>query len=135
MKKIALALAASSMLAVPAMALEHTDGKGGNAYGKDPKVCLITYSSDVSDGRGDPAEFVTKAQYLPLRIAMRKDTAQSLIVTYGSGGYNGPEVDIARVQYNDPTVSGIRMNSTTEEACTALSAYAEMRDMDDDDRD
>jgi hypothetical protein len=133
MKKLAMALAATSMLAVPAMA-QNMGNKGGfgGKVGQDPKVCLITYSSDVSDGKGDAAEFVTKAQYLPLRIAVSKDTMSSLIVTYGANGATRaeyPEIDIDRVQYDDTTVDGINVNSTTEEACEALEEYVENREM------
>lgn len=133
MKKIMIALAAMSMSAAPAAA-NHSNMGNGNAYGKGPRVCLITYDTALMSMNGQvqglPAERVTKAQYLPLGVALAKDTSMSAIVTYGSTGATGGGIEIARVQYDDATVDGINFNSTTEEACTALADYVDMRDDD-----
>jgi hypothetical protein len=130
MNKFAMALAATSMLAAaPALADHNNKGGYGGKVGQDTKVCLITY--DRATTMGLPAENVVKAQYLPLRIALSKDTSASLIVTYGSGGPTGGGIDIANVSYNDSTVDGINIGSTTEEACMALEDYVEMRDDND----
>jgi len=135
MKMLSLALAATSLLATPAVAAQSNgNGNGnGNAFGKGPRVCLITFNRDTTVGL--PAEDVVKAQFLPLGVALRKDTTASLIVTYGANGATGDGIDIARVQYNDPSVSGITTSSTTEQACTALAEFAESRSMDMDDDD
>ena len=82
MTKLAVALAAASMLSAPAAMAE--DGKG-YAYGKDPKVCLVTFLNQEGVRTGVDA-LVTKAQYLPLRIAQRLEMQNSLsdIYTYGA---------------------------------------------------
>jgi hypothetical protein len=141
MKIALLAATAAVIMASPAAANQGNHGKAhgnngksaGAPYGQQPKVCLITYSRATNVGLS--AEQVTKAQYLPLGIALMKDTAFSLIVTYGANGATGAGIDIARVSYNDPTVSGITTSSTTEQACNALEEYVDGRDNSDDDDD
>jgi hypothetical protein len=147
MRKILMALAATSLVAAPALALQ---GKSqgapyGNAYGQDktkgekqPKVCLITFDRELINNQGLPVENVLKAQYLPLNIALAKDTMSSLIVTYGANGATGGGIEQAQVQYDDPTIE-ITPTSTTEEACSAIQEFVELNDddadEDDDDRD
>jgi hypothetical protein len=89
MRSLILSLAATSLLAGPAFA------QGGNAYGHDPKVCLVTFGSP-EEAAGQADADVVKAQYLPLRIAMRKELQSdsvSDIYTYGDDGYTGAGVD------------------------------------------
>lgn len=94
MRTLALALAASSLIAaVPAIA---APGNGkGYAYGHDPKVCLVTFGTP-EERAGQADADVVKAQYLPLRIALQKEQASddvSDIYTYGDDGYVGDGVD------------------------------------------
>src|SRR5215213_10427988 len=82
------ALAATSALAGPAFA-------AGNAYGHDPKVCLVTFVSEAAAASQADAG-VAKAQYLPLSIAMKLEARSdsiSDIYTYGDDGYTGAGVD------------------------------------------
>ena len=83
-----LSLAVTSAFSGPAFA-------AGNAYGKDPKVCLVTFTSaEAAAGQADAD--VAKAQYLPLSIAMKleqRNDAASDIYTYGDDGFTGPGVD------------------------------------------
>ena len=63
---IIAALAASTLVSAPAIA------QNGNAYGHDPKVCLVTFGSPA-ERAGQADADVVKAQYLPVRIAMKHD--------------------------------------------------------------
>ena len=79
-----VSLAAASAFSGPAYA-------AGNAYGHDPKVCLVTFvSEDAAASQADVG--VAKAQYLPLSIAMKlemRSDSVSDIYTYGDDGYTG----------------------------------------------
>jgi len=83
-----VSLAAASAFSGPAYA-------AGNAYGHDPKVCLVTFvSEDAAASQADVG--VAKAQYLPLSIAMKlemRSDSVSDIYTYGDDGYTGAGVD------------------------------------------
>jgi hypothetical protein len=81
-------LAATSILAGPSFA-------AGKAIGQDPRVCLVTFvSEEAAASQADAG--VAKAQYLPLRIAMKLEARSdsiSDIYTYGDDGYMGAGVD------------------------------------------
>lgn len=128
MRTLAVAIAATSMLvAVPAIAAKGGNGNG-NAYGHGPRVCLITYDQALSQGL--PLEHVTKAQYLPLGVALKKDTDHSLLVTYGPSGATGEGIDHPQILVDDAATDP---TMTTEEACNAIQAYVEENNDDSDD--
>jgi hypothetical protein len=110
------ALAASTLAAAPAIA------QNGKAYGHDPKVCLVTWGSEA-DRMSQADATVVKAQYLPLRIAMRKEAESdnvSDIYTYGTDGYTGDGVDYHYA------------GDSTEATCAMLAEIAESNDDSDD---
>ena len=85
---VIVSLALASAFSGPAFA-------AGKAYGHDPKVCLVTFvSEEAAASQADAG--VAKAQYLPLRIAMRlemRSDSISDIYTYGDDGFTGAGVD------------------------------------------
>ena len=89
MRSLILSLAATTMLAGPSLAAN------GNAYGHDPKVCLVTFvSEEAAASQADAG--VAKAQYMPLRIAMiheQRSDSISDIYPYGDDGFTGAGVD------------------------------------------
>lgn len=131
MRTLALAVAATSMLAaVPALAEKGGNGNG-NAYGHDPKVCLLTF-----DGTFGADADVVKAQYLPLRIAERKVTDETTqgIAYYGPGELDPrpASVDFYYPEGSSSAVIGVNETSDTETLCEAFADYAESQDDDDD---
>lgn len=121
MRTTALILAASTLLAGPALAEPK-----GNAYGKDPRVCLVTFESAAAATSGADTG-VIKAQYLPLSIAVKleaKNDATSNIFTYGPSGFTGTGVDNHVAAPSDPAL-GITANMTTQQVCSILAAYGE----------
>jgi hypothetical protein len=89
MRSLMISLAATSLLAGPAVAAN------GKAYGHDPKVCLVTFvSEEAAASQADAG--VAKAQYLPLSIALmleQRSDSVSDIYTYGDDGFTGAGVD------------------------------------------
>jgi hypothetical protein len=116
MRILALALAASSMLAaVPAMAASpYTQPPG-----KDPKVCLLTFDSATE--RNDVN--VTKAQYVPLQIAAKLETRNDDYMDAFVYGTTDPEIEGTTWAYD---------TRTTEETCAYLADLADDADEDDD---
>ena len=127
MRKTFLIVAAATLLGTPAFAADH-----GHAYGHDPKVCLLTFTS--ADQRGADAA-VVKAQYLPLSIAakLRKDTTTQGVAYYGFGDLTTEQR--ALVDFYYPTgsfsdVIGVPNNADTKTLCQAFMTYAENHDSD-----
>jgi hypothetical protein len=115
------ALAASTLLTTtPAAA-------AGNAYGHQPKVCLLTFSVAGSSADAD----VVKAQYVPLAIAQKleaRNDAFADIYTYNeTTTFAG--VDFNIVNGSDPAL-GITADMNTEEVC---NIFMDATDGDDDD--
>lgn len=106
MKIIAMALAASTMLAMPAVGAAQ-----GNAYayGKDPKVCLVTFESEAALA-SQANVGVTKAQYLPLRIALRFESQNDALADIYT--YNADGTQVAGVDYNYAPAAGMDTEST-----------------------
>lgn len=128
MRKLIVALSAVSLAAAPAMA---QNGKG-HAYGHEPKVCLLTFSSASQFG-ADAA--VTKAQYVPLSIAekLTRDTTTQGIAYYGFGDLSA--TDQARIDFYYPNGSldpqlGVTENSDTQTLCNAFMDFAASNDTD-----
>ena len=124
------ALAACGLLAGPAAAQSSLPSQAkGNAYGHDPRVCLVTFESAAAAQSGADTGIV-KAQYLPLSIALKleaRNDALADIYTYGSTGFNGTGVDHYVAAPSDPAL-GITANMTTEQVCSILARAAEERD-------
>jgi len=124
MRTAMFALASCALLAGPAAAQPQ-----GNAYGQDPRVCLVTFESAAAATTGADTG-VIKAQYLPLSIAMKleaKNDATSNIFTYGATGFSGTGVDFHIAAPSDPAL-GITAGMTTQQVCSILAAYGESRD-------
>lgn len=126
MRKLALALVATSLLAAPAVAAPGN----GKAYGHDTKVCLLGFNTAAEAQAGADAT-VIKAQYLPLRIALTKaegDDTQA-IGFYGSGTLSDDELALIGTTrlFNYPDGIG------TEEQCELYMDIAEQNSADDDD--
>jgi hypothetical protein len=130
----ALALAAASLLAAPPAAAQSR----GKAIGKGPRVCLVTYKADAPSNA--PASAVSRAQYLPLAIALKlqaKDATDiQQVLTFGPTGYAGPEVHpggsrLNASQFDIP--NSLTPTSSTEEACAVLADYANDRTDDEND--
>jgi hypothetical protein len=135
MMKSLFAAGAATALLLPALAGPAHAAKGGmgGAVGKDPRVCLLTFSSAGEFG-ADAA--VVKAQYVPLRIAvkLRKDPSTQGIGFYGPGTLTAAQA--AQVQFNYPggsssPVIGVTAVSDTATLCEAWMAYAESQDDED----
>jgi hypothetical protein len=121
MRNVMFALGASALLAGPAAAQPK-----GNAYGQDPRVCLVTFESAAAATSGADTG-VIKAQYLPLSVALKleaKSDSTSNIFTYGSGGFTGAGVDTHVAAPSDPAL-GITANMTTQQVCSILAAFGE----------
>jgi hypothetical protein len=134
MMKSLFAAAAATALILPSFAPAHAARGGmGGAVGKDPKVCLLTFSSAAERG-ADAA--VVKAQYVPLRIAVKlmKDPATQGIAYYGFGALSQAHQDMLDWYYptgSFSTVAGVPDNADTETLCTAFMEYAESQDDED----
>ena len=117
------ALAASTIAVTPAAA-------AGNAYGQQPKVCLLTFSVAGSSADAD----VIKAQYLPLPIAQKleaRNDAFADIYTYNeTTTFAG--VDFNVVDGSDPAL-GITPDMNTEEVCNIFMDATDDDDDGDDD--
>jgi hypothetical protein len=133
MMKSLFAAAAASALILPTFAMPAHAARGGmgGAVGKDPRVCLLTFSSAAHFG-ADAA--VVKAQYLPLRIAMKheaKDTSTMGIGYYGYGDLSAQHEAHIDFYYPDgsssPTI-GVTETSDTKTMCQAFMDYAEGQD-------
>ena len=137
MMKSLFAAAAASALILPSFAVPAHAARGGmgGAVGQDPKVCLLTFSSAAEVG-ADAA--VVKAQYVPLRIAVKleaKSPSVSAIAYYGYGDLTAAQqsqVDYYYPEGSSSEVAGVTENSDTETLCTAFMAYAESQAGDDD---
>ena len=116
MRSLILTLVASTVLATPALA----QNEQGHAYGKGPKVCLVSFANAVELAAGADST-VTKAQYLPLAIAQKLQLRNpySGIWTYGADGYAGAGVT---------NIAGSTTN--TEDTCAYLAEQAESNDED-----
>ena len=111
----AVSTAVGSMAMTPALA-----GSKGNAYGQGSRVCLITYDRATSIGL--PLANVVKAQYLPIGIALKLDTANSLLVTYGPDGATDDGINFTKGSWDDAATD---LGMSTEEACTAIQDYVD----------
>lgn len=116
------ALAASTLFTTPAAA-------AGNAYGQQPKVCLLTFSVAGSSADAD----VVKAQYVPLAIGQKleaRNDAFADIYTYNEATtFAG--VDFNVVNGSDPAL-GITADMNTQQVC---NIFMDATDDDDDDDD
>lgn len=137
MYKSLFAAVAASALILPTFAIPAHAARGGmgGAVGKDPKVCLLTFSS--SAGYGADAE-VVKAQYVPLRIAMKleKDQSTQAIAYYGYGDLSAEQqasIDFYYPDGSSSAVIGVNQNSDTQTLCEAFMDYAESQDDESDD--
>ena len=111
----AVSTAVGSMAMTPALA-----GSKGNAYGQGSRVCLITYDQATSIGL--PLANVVKAQYLPIGIALKLDTANSLLVTYGPDGATDDGITHKQINVDDAATNP---GMSTEEACAAIQDYVD----------
>ena len=133
MMKTLFAAAAASALILPSFAPAHAARGGmGKAVGKDPKVCLLTFEA----GSYGADAGVVKAQYVPLRIAMKlqKDPATQGIAYYGYGELSAAhqaEIDFYYPTGSSSAVIGVNENADTETLCEAFMAYAESQDDED----
>lgn len=132
MKKAVLAAVAASALLGPTFTAPAVSQPQGNAYGHQPKVCLLTFSSAAARASGADAE-VVKAQYVPLPIAVkleaRNDSIADIYTYNETTTFTGVD---ANIQNPTDPAAGITPDMTTEEVCTALAAYAEENFGDDD---
>ena len=135
MMKTLFAAAAASALILPSFAPAHAARGGmGGAVGKDPKVCLLTFSS-AADFGADAA--VVKAQYVPLRIALKLEARSPSTVGigyYGPGALSATQaaqIDFYYPAGSDSPVIGVTETSDTQTLCEAWMAYAESQDDDD----
>ena len=137
MMKSLFAAAAASALILPSFAIPAHAARGGmgGAVGKDPRVCLLTFSSTAEVG-ADAA--VVKAQYVPLRIAVKleaKNASVSGIAYYGYGDLSAEQQSQIDWYYPDgstSTVAGVTENSDTQTLCAAFMEYAESQEGEDD---
>jgi hypothetical protein len=133
MKKAVIAAVAASTLLGPTFTAQALAQPRGHAYGQQPRVCLLTFSSTTGNTGADAD--VVKAQYLPLAIAQKleaRNDSLSDIYTYGATGYQGTGVDYYVMSPNDPAL-GITPDMNTQQVCSALEAYAEQQATNDDD--
>lgn len=137
MMKSLFAAAAASALILPAFATPAHAARGGmgGAVGKDPRVCLLTFSSAAQFG-ADAA--VVKAQYLPLRIAVKheaKNTTTMGIGYYGYGDLSAQHQAQIDFYYPDGSAApdiGVTEVSDTKTLCQAWMDYAESQEGEED---
>lgn len=137
MMKSLFAAAAASALILPSLTAPASAARGGmgGAVGKDPRVCLLTFSSAAEFG-ADAA--VVKAQYLPLRIAMKHETDSTTqgIAYYGFGELSASQqanIDFYYPNGSTSAVVGVNENADTQTLCQAFMDYAEGQDDEGDD--
>lgn len=131
MKILALALASSVLVTAPALA----KSPFSSPPGKDPRVCLLTFSSAAAADAGADAE-VVKAQYLPLQIALKLagDATVTGIGWYGAGELTADQEakitdsDLHFFNYPDATVD-------TQDQCELYMQIAADNQADDDEED
>ena len=137
MMKSLFAAAAASALILPSFAFPAHAARGGmgGAVGKDPRVCLLTFASAAEFG-ADAA--VVKAQYVPLRIALKLEARSS--TTIGIGYYGPGELTATQAGQIDfyypegsssPTI-GVTETSDTQTLCEAWMEYAESQEGEED---
>ena len=112
-----LFLAAASIFVAPATAQPQ-----GNAYGHQPKVCLITFESAAALASGANTGIV-KAQYLPLPIAQKFQQRNPTITALYTYGTNDPITGVVNVAA--PSGEGITATMTTEQVCGILADQAD----------
>lgn len=136
MMKTLFAAAAASALILPISApADAARGGMGGAVGQDPRVCLLTFSSAAEFG-ADAA--VVKAQYLPLRIAIKHETDATTqgIAYYGFGELTASQqasIDFYYPNGSTSAVVGVNENADTQTLCQAFMDYAESQDDEGDD--
>lgn len=137
MSRSLFAAVAASALILPSFAIPAQAARGGmgGAVGKDPRVCLLTFSSSAQYG-ADAA--VVKAQYVPLRIAVKHQTDPSTqgIAYYGYGALTAQQqaqIDFYYPNGSSSAVIGINETSDTQTLCAAFMEYAESQDDEGDD--
>ena len=136
MMKSLFAAAAASALILPSFAIPAHAAQGGmgGAVGKDPRVCLLTFSSAAEYG-ADAA--VVKAQYVPLRIAVKLQAKSPTTMGIGYYGYGALSADQqAFVDFYSPNgdispVIGVTETSDTQTLCAAWMEYAESQEGED----
>ena len=133
MMKSLFAAAAASALILPSFAVPANAARGGmgGAVGQDPRVCLLTFSSAAEYG-ADAA--VVKAQYVPLRIAVKLQAKSPTTMGIGYYGYGNltaaQQADVDFYSPNgdvSPTI-GVTETSDTQTLCTAWMEYAESQE-------
>jgi hypothetical protein len=135
MMKSLFAAAAASALILPAFATPAHAARGGmgGAVGKDPKVCLLVFE----EGQYGADAGVIKAQYVPLRIAMKLQARNdnSGIAYYGYGALTTEQQSSINFYYpngsSSPTV-GVTETSDTQTLCEAFMEYAESQEGEED---
>src|SRR5215217_4674681 len=117
MGKLGLVLAVSLLGAAPTMAQPQ-----GNAYGQQPKVCLITFESAAALASGANTGIV-KAQYVPLPIAQKLQARNPTVMALYTYGTNPAIAGVTNV--SSPSGQGITADMTTEQVCGILADQAD----------